>query len=94
MGYYYDKDVKYYSNEFDAVKKVGWEGCKKLAADKGYDIWGVRTGNHKSDWSNTCFTYKKGVAATELGPNTSHGLGDHFMGCVNGKTLDSGCTSD
>jgi len=94
MGYYHDEHGVYYSNEFDAVKKVGWEGCKKVVADKGYAIWGVRTGNHKSDWSNTCFGYRIGEAATELGPNTSHGLDGHFMGCVNGKTLDSGCTSD
>ena len=87
-GYYLDPDVKYYSNEFDAVKKVGWKGCKQLAEDKGYEIWGIRSGNHKSDWSNTCFTYKKGAAATEL-ERAVHN--DHFMGCVNGKTLDSGC---
>ena len=92
MGYYHDAHGKYFSNEFDAVKQVGWEGCKKVVADKGYEIWGVRTGNHKSDWSNTCFAYTKGAAATELGPDTGSGLDGQFMGCVNGKTLDSGCT--
>ena len=92
-GYYPDPDVKYYSNEFDAVKKVGWKGCKDTVAEKGFEIWGVRSANNKNTtYSNTCFGYKKGAAATELkgGEAPNH----HFVGCVNGKTLDSGCTSD
>ena len=87
QGYYLDPDVKYYSNEFDAVKKVGWKGCKDTVAEKGFEIWGIRSANQKSDWSNTCYGYKKGAAATEL-ERAVHD--DHFMGCVNGKTLDSG----
>tara|TARA_B100001173_G_scaffold270802_1_gene248415 strand:+ start:1257 stop:3212 length:1956 start_codon:yes stop_codon:yes gene_type:complete len=90
-GYYLDPDVKYYSNEFDTVKKVGWKGCKDTVAEKGFEIWGIRSANQKSDWSNTCYGYKKGAAATEL-ERAVHD--NHFMGCVNGKTLDSGCTSD
>ena len=43
QGYYLDPDVKYYSNEFDAVKKVGWKGCKDTVAAKGFEIWGVRS---------------------------------------------------
>ncbi|QOR60253.1 hypothetical protein [Bathycoccus sp. RCC716 virus 1] len=91
-GYYPDPDVKYYSSEFDKVKKVGWKGCKDTVAAKGFEIWGVRSANNNSDWSNTCFGYKKGAAATELkgGEAPNH----HFVGCVNGKTLSSGCTSD
>ena len=91
-GYYPDPTVKYYSSEFDTVKKVGWKGCKDAVAAKGFEIWGVRSANNNSDWSNTCFGYKKGAAATELkgGEAPNH----HFVGCVNGKTLDSGCTSD
>jgi len=89
-GYYADPKVKYYSNEFDTVKKVGWEGCKDAVKAKGFEIWGVRGANNKSKWSNTCFGYKKGAAATELegGKSPLH----HFVGCVNGKTLESGCT--
>ena len=89
-GYYADPDVKYYSNEFDVVKKVGWEGCKDAVKAKGFEIWGVRGANNQSNWSNTCFGYKKGAAATELegGQSPLH----HFVGCVNGKTLESGCT--
>ncbi|ADQ91828.1 hypothetical protein BpV1_201 [Bathycoccus sp. RCC1105 virus BpV1] len=89
-GYYADPDVKYYSNEFDTTKSVGWEGCKDAVKAKGFEIWGVRGANNKSNWSNTCFGYKKGAAATELegGKGPLH----HFVGCVNGKTLNSGCT--
>jgi len=89
-GYYADPDVKYYSNEFDTTKSVGWEGCKDAVKAKGFEIWGVRGANNQSNWSNTCFGYKKGVAATELegGQSPLH----HFVGCVNGKTLESGCT--
>ena len=89
-GYYADPDVKYYSTEFDTTKSVGWEGCKDAVKAKGYEIWGVRGANNQSNWSNTCFGYKKGAAATELegGNSPLH----HFVGCVNGKTLNSGCT--
>ena len=89
-GYYPDPDVKYYSNEFDTTKSVGWEGCKDAVKAKGFEIWGVRGANNRSNWSNTCFGYKKGAAATELkgGEAPIH----HFVGCVNGKTLKSGCT--
>jgi hypothetical protein len=89
-GYYADPDVKYFSNEFDAVKKVGWEGCKDAVKAKGFEIWGARGANHQSNWSNTCFGYKKGAAATELEGGNSPEY--HFVGCVNGKTLESGCT--
>ena len=90
-GYYPDPDVKYYSNEFDAVKKVGWEGCKDAVKAKGFEIWGVRGANEKNtNFSNTCFGYKKGAAATELKAGESPI--NHFVGCVNGKTLESGCT--
>ena len=89
-GYYADPDVKYYSNEFDATKSVGWEGCKDAVKAKGFEIWGVRGANQKSNWSNTCFGYKKGAAATEL--EGGKGALNHFVGCVNGKTLNSGCT--
>ena len=89
-GYYADPDVKYYSNEFDTTKSVGWEGCKDTVKAKGFEIWGVRGANNKSNWSNTCFGYKKGAAATEL--EGGKGALNHFVGCVNGKTLNSGCT--
>ena len=89
-GYYADPDVKYYSNEFDTTKSVGWEGCKDAVKAKGFEIWGVRGANNKSNWSNTCFGYKKGAAATEL--EGGKGALNHFVGCVNGKTLNSGCT--
>ena len=89
-GYYADPDVKYFSNEFDTVKKVGWEGCKDAVKAKGFEIWGARGANHQSNWSNTCFGYKKGAAATELEGGNSPEY--HFVGCVNGKTLESGCT--
>ena len=89
-GYYPDPDVKYYSNEFDTTKSVGWEGCKDAVKAKGFEIWGVRGANHQSNWSNTCFGYKKGAAATELKGLESPT--NHLVGCVNGKTLNSGCT--
>jgi hypothetical protein len=89
-GYYPDPNVKYFSNEFDTTKSVGWEGCKDAVKAKGFEIWGVRGANNRSNSSNTCFGYKKGAAATELegGESPIH----HFTGCVNGKTLESGCT--
>jgi len=89
-GYYQDNDQKYYSNQFDKTKSVGYKGCKDAVKAKGFEVWGVRGANNKSNWSNTCFGYKKGAAATELegGISPLH----HFVGCVNGKTLNSGCT--
>ena len=89
-GYYPDPDVKYYSNEFDTTKSVGWEGCKDAVKAKGFEIWGVRGANQRNNYSNTCFGYKKGAAATELEGGESPT--NHFVGCVNGKTLNSGCT--
>jgi hypothetical protein len=82
--------VKYYSNEFNTTKSVGWEGCKDAVKAKGFEIWGVRGANTRDNLYNTCFGYKKGAAATEL-KGVAYPI-NHFVGCVNGKTLESGCT--
>jgi len=91
-GYYADSKPpgKYYSNQFDTIKSVGYKGCKDAVKAKGFEVWGVRGANNKSNWSNTCFGYKKGAVGKEQpgGISPLH----HFVGCVNGKTLESGCT--
>ena len=84
-GYYADKDQNY-SNEFDAVNSVGFKGCKDAVKAKGYEVWGIRT----DPSPNNCFGYKKGAVVKDQ-PG-GHGTHNHFTGCVNGKTLESGCT--
>ena len=84
-GYYADKDQNY-SNQFDTIKSVGFKGCKDAVKEKGYEVWGIRT----DPSPNNCFGYKKGAVVKEQpGGISPH---NHFVGCVNGKTLKSGCT--
>jgi|MEHZ01.5.fsa_nt_MEHZ011582484.1_2 hypothetical protein len=85
-GYYKDSG-EYYSNQFDTIKSAGFKGCKDAVKAKGYEVWGMRT----DPSPNNCFGYKKGA----VGKNASNGgisPHNHFTGCVNGKTLESGCT--
>mgnify|MGYP006157602303 FL=1 len=85
-GYYKDSG-EYYSNQFDTIKSAGFKGCKDAVKAKGYEVWGMRT----DPSPNNCFGYNKG----DVGKNASNGgisPHNHFVGCVNGKTLESGCT--
>ena len=85
-GYYKDSG-EYYSNQFDTIKSAGFKGCKDAVKAKGYEVWGMRT----DPSPNNCFGYNKGA----VGKNASNGgisPHNHFVGCVNGKTLESGCT--
>jgi hypothetical protein len=84
-GYYADKDQNY-SNQFDTINSAGFKGCKDAVKEKGYEVWGIRT----DPSPNNCFGYKKGAVVKEQpGGISPH---NHFVGCVNGKTLESGCT--
>jgi hypothetical protein len=84
-GYYADKDQNY-SNQFDTINSAGFKGCKDAVKAKGYEVWGIRT----DPSPNNCFGYKKGAVVKEQpGGISPH---NHFTGCVNGKTLESGCT--
>ena len=84
-GYYADKDQNY-SNQFDTINSAGFKGCKDAVKAKGYEVWGIRT----DPSPNNCFGYKKGAVVKEQpGGISPH---NHFVGCVNGKTLESGCT--
>ena len=84
-GYYAGQDQNY-SSEFDKIKSVGFKGCKDAVEAKGYEVWGIRT----DPSPNNCFGYKKGAVVKDQ-PG-GHGTHNHFTGCVNGKTLESGCT--
>jgi len=84
-GYYADKDQNY-SSQFDTINSAGFKGCKDAVKAKGYEVWGIRT----DPSPNNCFGYKKGAVVKEQpGGISPH---NHFVGCVNGKTLESGCT--
>ena len=68
--------------------------CKEYVTSKGQEVWGYRTPAHShNDYQNTCYAYTKGELA-KTGTLTGDGDAEHFTGCVNGKTLESGCTQD
>jgi hypothetical protein len=83
-------DTTSYTNEHDGVTKMSAKECKEYVTSKGHEVWGYRTPAHGSNtYHNTCYAYTKG----ELGKTgTLTGDSHHFTGCVNGKTLESGCT--
>ena len=70
--------------------KMSAKECKDYVKSKGHEVWGYRTPAHGSNtYHNTCYAYKKADLSTK-GKLT--GDSGHFTGCVNGKTLESGCT--
>jgi hypothetical protein len=59
---------------------------------KGHKVWGYRTPAHgENSMHNTCYVYTTGDLA-KTGSLT--GDAEHITGCVNGKTLESGCTQE
>jgi hypothetical protein len=82
----------YLDAEFDGKTRMSAQECKDFVKEKGQEVWGYRTPAHGSnDYQNTCFAYTKGEIGLKA---TLTGDGNHFTGCVNGKTLKSGCTQD
>ena len=83
-------DTTSYTNEHDGVTKMSAKECKDYVKSKGHEVWGYRTPAHGSNtYHNTCYAYKKANLSTK-GKLTGDAY--HFTGCVNGKTLESGCT--
>jgi len=83
-------DTTSYTNEHDGVKKMSAKECKEYVKSKGHEVWGYRTPAHSSNkYQNTCYAYKKADLSTK---GSLTGDAHHFTGCVNGKTLKSGCT--
>jgi hypothetical protein len=83
-------DTTSYTNEHDRVTKMSAKECKDYVKSKGHEVWGYRTPAHGSNqYQNTCYAYKKADLSTK-GKLTDDA--HHFTGCVNGKTLESGCT--
>ena len=96
-GYFHDPNTIYYKSEWDAGERATAEVCKERAKSKGYEIWGHRTAaTIDKNWSNTCYAYGKGEAGNKLTRTDPGNRSDpfHVMGCVNGKTIKSGCTQD
>ena len=95
LGYFNlpDDVVKsFYTNAHDATTKMSAKECKDYVTSKGQEVWGYRTPAHGSnDYQNTCYAYTKGEIGVKA---TLSGDAAHFTGCVNGKTLESGCTQD
>ena len=95
LGYFNlpDDVVKsFYTNAHDATTKMSAKECKEYVTSKGQEVWGYRTPAHGSnDYQNTCYAYTKGEIGVKA---TLSGDAAHFTGCVNGKTLESGCTQD
>jgi hypothetical protein len=83
-------DTTSYTNEHDGVTKMSAKECKEYVKSKGHEVWGYRTPAHSSNqYHNTCYAYKKADLSTK---GSLTGDAHHFTGCVNGKTLKSGCT--
>jgi hypothetical protein len=83
-------DTTSYTNEHDGVTKMSAKECKEYVKSKGHEVWGYRTPAHGSNtYHNTCYAYKKADLSTK---GSLTGDSHHFTGCVNGKTLESGCT--
>ena len=83
-------DTTSYTNEHDGVTKMSAKECKEYVTSKGHEVWGYRTPAHGSNtYHNTCYAYKKADLSTK---GSLTGDSHHFTGCVNGKTLESGCT--
>jgi len=83
-------DTTSYTNEHDGVTKMSAKECKEYVKSKGHEVWGYRTPAHSSNqYQNTCYAYKKADLSTK---GSLTGDSHHFTGCVNGKTLKSGCT--
>jgi hypothetical protein len=79
-----------YTNEHNGVTKMSAKECKEYVKSKGHEVWGYRTPAHGSNqYHNTCYAYKKADLSTK---GSLTGDAEHFTGCVNGKTLESGCT--
>src|SRR6056300_1073700 len=83
-------DTTSYTNEHNGVTKMSAKECKDYVKSKGQEVWGYRTPAHGSNqYHNTCYAYKKADLSTK---GSLTGDSQHFTGCVNGKTLESGCT--
>jgi len=83
-------DTTSFTYEHDGVTKMSAKECKEYVKSKGHEVWGYRTPAHGSnDLHNTCYAYKKADLSTK---GSLTGDAEHFTGCVNGKTLESGCT--
>jgi len=91
LGHITGPDVEtYYTNAHDGVTGMSAKECKDYVESQGQEVWGYRTPAHsQNQYHNTCYAYTKG----EIGKNGSlSGDAGHMTGCVNGKTLESGCT--
>ena len=85
-------DTTSYTNEHNGVTKMSAKECKEYVKSKGHEVWGYRTPAHGSNqYQNTCYAYKKADLSTK---GSLTGDAHHFTGCVNGKTLESGCTQE
>ena len=83
-------DTTSYTNEHDGVTKMSAKECKEYVKSKGHEVWGYRTPAHGTNqYQNTCYAYKNAEESTK---GSLTGDSHHFTGCVNGKTLKSGCT--
>ena len=76
--------------DYSTVTKMSAKECKEYVKSKGHEVWGYRTPAHGSNqYHNTCYAYKKANLSTK---GSLTGDVGHLTGCVNGKTLNSGCT--
>src|SRR6056300_387659 len=90
LGYISPADGTTGFKDYSTVTKVSAEECKDYVKSKGHEVWGYRTPAHGSNqYHNTCYSYSTGNLAKK---GSLTGDSQHFTGCVNGKTLESGCT--
>jgi hypothetical protein len=90
LGYISPADGTTGFKDYSTVTKVSAEECKDYVKSKGHEVWGYRTPAHGSNqYQNTCYSYSTGNLAKK---GSLTGDSQHFTGCVNGKTLESGCT--
>ena len=79
--------------DYTSVTKMSAKECKEYAKNQGNEVWGYITPAHSDNkYHNTCYAYSTGELAKKGSLKT--GYPKWLTGCVNGKTLESGCTQE
>jgi len=90
LGYFAPGDDTTGFKDYSSIKKMSAKECSDYVKSKGHEVWGYRTPAHDdTNYHNTCLAYTKADLAKK---GSLDAYAAHFVGCVNGKTLESGCT--
>ena len=90
LGYFAPGNDTTGFKDYSPIKKMSAKECSDYVKSKGHEVWGYRTPAHDhTPHHNTCYAYTKGELAKK---GSLDAYAAHITGCVNGKTLESGCT--